>query len=85
MKANEMMKMDIIHEETNEYEYVCSMSTGEIIASRKLPVILKRLREYTGYNYKVPHGNKVRTIILEHGVCRITDGNDIYEITIKRW
>ena len=68
------------------HQYVCkAIRTGEILMCEKLPPILKALREATGYTFKVPHGNKVRTLILEEGICVVTNGEDIYEITINKW
>lgn len=73
------------------HKYVCLVvETGEIIECEKLPPILKRLREETNYTFKIPHGNKVRTLILENGRCLIHEmKNDkvkfLYEITIERW
>jgi hypothetical protein len=71
------------------HEYVCkNLVTGTVYRNPKLPLILKMLREETGYTFKVPHGNKVRTLILEQGICRIdymfiTEHH--YEITIERF
>lgn len=71
------------------HEYVCTTikqnNKVEVITSEKLPPILRKLRKDTNYTFKVPHGNKVRTLILEEGICIINDGNTKYEITIKRW
>lgn len=72
------------------HEYECMIineSTQEIdtIASEKLPPILRKIRKDTGYTFKVPHGNKVRTLILEQGICIIKHGDMRYEITIYRW
>ena len=75
------------------HSYVCKKTvavTDELecihtIESVKLPPILKELREETGYQYKIPHGNKVRTLILEQGVCHIDCGKYQYDITIERW
>ena len=80
-----------IHSGEHGHQYECKMihkgEVGwyEILACEKLPPILKVLRDTTGHNFKVPHGNKVRTLILEEGICRIENGDDIYEITIDRW
>lgn len=88
----QMMKMDIIHKTEHGHKYVVrEIRHGHMICSvyknDKLPPLLKKLREDTGYTYKIPHGNKVRTIILEEGICRIAVPNSgiIYEITIERW
>ena len=72
---------------THGHQYVCKevKATGVIYMNEKLPPILKMLRRDTGYTFKVPHGNKVRTMILEDGVCIIDDGEYRYEITIERW
>ena len=69
------------------HRYVCKgCLTGEVYTDEKLPPILKTLRIATNYTFKIPHGNKVRTLILEEGVCRIVyNGVTLYEITIKRW
>ena len=68
------------------HQYKCrNIHTGEVLMCEKLPPILKALREITGYTFKVPHGNKVRTMILEEGICVIQNGLDIYEVTIDRW
>lgn len=82
----QMMNSAIVHEEEHGHQYVCKVvRTNEILACPKLPPILKALREITGYTFKVPHGNKVRTLILEEGICIIQNGLDTYEITIDRW
>ena len=71
------------------HRYVCKVTadngTHYFINDPKLPRILKELRERTGYEYKIPHGNKVRTLILEQGVCRIEHNGYQYDITIERW
>jgi hypothetical protein len=65
---------------------VCKITpNGIVITNPKLPPILKELRERTGYQYKIPHGNKVRTLILEQGVCHIEYEEYQYDITIERW
>lgn len=71
----------------NGHEYrVLEMGTGHVYTNEKLPPLLKKLREDTGYTFKIPHGNKVRTLILEEGVCHIYNGDILmYEITIDRW
>ena len=74
--------------EEHGHEYVCEdIATGIVIVSNKLPPILKDLRIATDYTFKIPHGNKVRTLILEEGMCIIKDNEDteLYKITIKRW
>lgn len=88
----QMMNMDIIHKTEHGHRYVvkeiwCEHELPVIYTDIKLPPLLKKLREDTDYTYKVPHGNKVRTIILEEGICRIAvpDSGTIYEITIERW
>lgn len=73
---------------THGHKYVCCVAeTGEIYEYEKLPRLLKRLREETGYTFKIPHGNKVRTLILENGKCDIYSNyrRKLYEITIERW
>lgn len=66
--------------------YVCEeLSTGEVLCCDKLPPILKILRKNTGYTYQIPHGNKVRTMILEQGSCDIDAGIYQYRITVDRW
>ena len=73
---------------THGHKYICCVvGTGEIYEYEKLPRLLKRLREETGYTFKVPHGNKVRTLILEDGKCIIYGnyGRKLYEVTIERW
>lgn len=76
-------------DEKPSHEYVCkNLVTGTVYRSPKLPPILKMLRIETGYTFKVPHGNKVRTLILEQGVCRIDYmfiSEHHYEITIERF
>ena len=71
------------------HQYVCKtiqgIANGEIRINEKLPPILKALRIETDYTFKIPHGNKVRTLILEEGICRIDGGEYVYEITIERW
>lgn len=75
-----------IHNGTHGHQYKCrNIHTGEVLMCEKLPPILKALREITNYTFKVPHGNKVRTMILEEGLCIVQNGSDIYEITIDRW
>ena len=73
-------------ESEHGHNYVCkSLKTGEQWCCVKLPPILKILRQESEDMYfgcKIPHGNRVRTDILESGICRI---QDIYEITIERW
>lgn len=74
---------------TYSHRYVCvvTLANGEVdhyLSCPKLPPILKALREVTGYQYKIPHGNKVRTFILEQGVCHIECGEYHYNITIER-
>ena len=86
MISRTMNRNSRIHTEKHGHQYMCKvLQTGEILVCEKLPPILKALREITDYTFKVPHGNKVRTLILEDGVCVIMNGNDIYEITIERW
>lgn len=69
-----------------KHRYVCKVvPTGEVLSNPKLPPILKELRERTGYQYKIPHGNKVRTLILEQGICSIEYNKYRYDITIERW
>lgn len=72
---------------THGHKYICvSVETGIVYECEKLPPILKALREATGYTFKIPHGNRVRTMILEEGVCTIYNGDKrLYEITIDRW
>lgn len=69
------------------YRYICKcILTGEVYTDSKLPRILKTLREETNHTFKIPHGNKVRTLILEQGICEIKyEGMALYEITIERW
>ena len=84
--SKQMTSSTIMHEEEHGHLYVCKViHTGEILSCPKLPPILKALREITGYNFKIPHGNKVRTLILEDGICIIYNGEDTYEITVDRW
>ena len=76
--------------ENPTHNYVCNdLVTGIVIRHHKLPLILKYLREETNYTFKVPHGNKVRTLILEQGICRIDyefiNIKHHYEITIERY
>lgn len=70
----------------NGHKYICRiLGTREVWYCDKLPPILKMLRKRSEDIYfvpKIPHGNRVRTDILETGVCRI---EDLYEITIERW
>ena len=73
-----------IHNGEHGHQYECKI-IHKILTCEKLPPILRALREATGYTFKVPHGNKVRTLILEEGVCRIENGDDVYEITVDRW
>lgn len=68
--------------------YRCeTTSTGAYMESEKLPPILKALRNITEYRFKIPHGNKVRTLILEQGACCIVDPftDEMYIITVRRW
>ena len=66
--------------------YVCEVDpTGEVLENEKLPPILKVLRERTNYEYKIPHGNRVRTTILENGYCIIPGNGETYKITVRRW
>ena len=75
-----------VNTEAHGHQYKCySVRTRETIVCEKLPPILKALRETTNYTFKVPHGNKVRTMILEEGICIIQSTSDVYEITIDRW
>lgn len=71
---------------TGNHEYKCKiLGTREVWCCDKLPPILKMLRKRSEDIYfapKIPHGNRVRTDILETGVCRI---DDLYEITVVRW
>ena len=84
--GKQMINNAKMHNEEHGHQYECKiLHTGEILTCEKLPPILKALRETTGYTFKIPHGNKVRTLILEEGMCRIETGDDIYEITINRW
>ena len=84
--SKQMISSVKMHTGEHGHQYECkALRTGEILTCEKLPPILKALREATGYTFKVPHGNKVRTLILEEGVCRIENGDDVYEITIDRW
>lgn len=84
--GKQMMNSVIIHEGEHGHMYVCNViRTGETLSCPKLPPILKAIREVTNYTFKVPHGNKVRTLILEEGICVIRNGEDTYEITIDRW
>lgn len=74
------------NDEVYKHRYVCKIiPTKEVLVGPKLPPILKELRERTGYEYKIPHGNKVRTLILEQGVCHIECGGYQYDITVERW
>ena len=84
--GKQTMNSVIVHEEEHGHLYICKIiHTGEVLSCPKLPPILKALREITGYTFKVPHGNKVRTMILEEGICIVDDGAHIYEITIEKW
>lgn len=71
----------------NGHKYVClNIKTGGVYENEKLPPILKILRTETNYTFKIPHGNKIRTMILEEGICIIYDGEkELYRITIVRW
>ena len=72
----------------HEHTYICyDLKTNEIIQREKLPPILKIIRIENDYAFKVPHGNRIRTMILEEGVCYIYDdfGEQRYVITIERW
>lgn len=82
---NTTTKMSLVG--THGHRYICKgLITGDVYTDDKLPRILKALRIATGYTFKIPHGNKVRTLILEEGICIITDnGVALYEITIERW
>lgn len=89
-----MEQMIIIHRDNvHGYKYKLSVTetnineTFIVMHSSKLPEILKKVRMDTNYMYKVPHGNKVRAIILQEGMCRLSipDLQLIYEITIMRW
>lgn len=81
--------------QTNDkYEHTyrcCVLSVGSevdhVYECPKLPVILKAIRIDTDNRFKIPHGNKVRTLILEQGECRIEDPetHEMYVITIRRW
>ena len=62
-----------------------NLYTGEVWTNEKLPPLLKLLRMATDYTFKVPHGNKVRTLILEQGYCIIEYASIQYEVTIERW
>lgn len=74
------------NDKTYNHRYMCKITpTQEVLECPKLPPILKALREMTGYQCKIPHGNKVRTLILEQGVCHIECGEYQYNITIERW
>lgn len=78
-------KMNLTGRVKPGHNYVCrNLITKEILRDPKLPPILKILRERTNYTFKIPHGNKVRTLILEEGVCRIEYPGIHYEITIER-
>lgn len=84
--GKQMINSVIMHNGDHGHQYICKViRTGEILACPKLPPILKALREVTGYTFKVPHGNKVRTMILEEGICIIHNGQDTYEVTVDRW
>lgn len=75
-----------VYADVHGHMYKCrNIRTEDVIMCGKLPPILKALREITNYTFKVPHGNKVRTLILEQGVCIVANGEDTYEITIDRW
>ena len=77
-----------LHAGMHGHQYMCRViATRDIVVCDKLPPILKALREDTGHTFKIPHGNKVRTLIIEEGMCIIynDNGKALYEITIKRW
>ena len=80
-------QMTNTHTKYNGHEYkVLEVGTGSVYINEKLPPLLKKLREDTGFTFKIPHGNKVRTLILEEGICYIYNGDILmYEITIDRW
>lgn len=75
---------------TDEFMYCArSLTTGEIICcDDSLVPIMARIRK----DIKAPHGNKVRTQIIEHGMC-IIDGygkkhpNTYYSwmVYVERW
>lgn len=89
--SKQMMNSVKMHDGEHGHQYECKIIHNgeipwyEILTCEKLPPILRALREATGYTFKVPHGNKVRTLILEEGICRIENGDDVYEITVDRW
>jgi hypothetical protein len=75
-----------------EHMYKCTVLSKDseidhVYECPKLPVILKAIKVDTDYRFKIPHGNKVRTLILEQGSCHIVDPdtNEEYIITIRRW
>lgn len=84
-----MMNIHRNNDVTYNHRYICTITADNgirrILDCPKLPPILKALREESGYQYKIPHGNKVRTLILEQGVCHIECGEYQYDITIERW
>lgn len=94
MSRKSTVLIDIWQDENNAstnitsggHRYICRLlGTREVWYCDKLPPILKMLRKRSEDTYfapRIPHGNRVRTDILETGVCRIEDS---YEITIERW
>jgi hypothetical protein len=61
--------------------------TGEErhLTCEKLPPILKVIRREIKEMSTIPHGNKVRAIILEEGIYEFTNDNIVCKIIIERW
>lgn len=63
---------------------------GEIMhihESENLQAIMRAIRTDTEHKFKIPHGNRVRAIMLEQGDCNIIDPftNILYKISVRRW
>lgn len=52
-----------------------------------LQVIMRKVRDETGHKFKIPHGNRVRAIMLEQGICHIIDPftDILYNFSVRRW
>ena len=68
---------------TDEFMYYArSLTTGEVIyCDDSLIPIMARIRK----DIKAPHGNKVRTQIIEHGMCIIDGYGKKYKDTYYSW
>lgn len=74
------------------YKYVCLVvnkdgKVDHFHESENLQAIMKAIRTDTEHKFKIPHGNKVRAIMLEQGDCNIIDPftDNLYKISINRW